>query len=135
MNAEPLFRISRGISLDPAVDAWFETRPDELGLLAKDWFNEIRAAGEQVLELVHDGHPVACIEDVPFAYVDTFKAHLNVGFFMGAFLSDPQKILQGSGKRMRHVKVGPTIPYDAEALRHLIRHAYADASNRVTQGL
>ena len=38
----------------------------------------MRACGEDVLELMHDGHPVACVEDVPFAYVDVFKSHTNV---------------------------------------------------------
>ena len=104
----------------------FRSRPDELGRLAQDWFNVMRSMGDDVLELVHDGHPVACIEDVPFAYVNVFTRHVNVGFFRGAELRDPSSLLQGSGKRMRHVKVSPVVRYDAEGLEQLIDEAYQD---------
>ncbi|MEI9965905.1 MAG: DUF1801 domain-containing protein [Caulobacteraceae bacterium] len=58
---------------------------------------------------MHDGHPTACVGDAAFAYVDAFRAHVNVGFFHGAALDDPAGLLEGTGKRMRHVKpsLGP----------------------------
>jgi hypothetical protein len=55
--------------------------------------------------VLHDGHPTACVAEAAFAYVDTFKAHVNVGFFCGAELADPKGMLEGSGKLMRHVKI------------------------------
>jgi hypothetical protein len=39
-----------------------------------------------------------------------FTAHVNVGFFRGAELSDPNGLLQGTGKFMRHVKLRPGAP-------------------------
>jgi hypothetical protein len=38
-----------------------------------------------------------------FDYVNVFKAHVNVGFFQGTALPDPAKLLEGTGKRIRHV--------------------------------
>ena len=128
---EELFRIQPGTRHDAAVEAWFAARPDELGHLARSWFNEMRAQGDDVVEQLHDGCPVASIEDVPFAYVNVFTAHLNVGFFMGAFLPDPTTLLLGAGKRMRHVKVSPVISIDHSALVTLIGHAYADIKHRM----
>ena len=121
-----LFRLAIGDRRSPEVAEWFDSRPDELGLLARDWFSHLRNAGDDVLEMIHDGCPVACVEDAPFGYVNVFTSHVNVGFFRGAFLPDPDAILLGTGKRMRHVKVSPVIAYDAAALERLVADAYAD---------
>lgn len=80
---------------------------------------------------MHDGCPVACVEDAPFGYVNVFKAHVNVGFFCGAELEDPSGLLEGSGKRMRHVKVKPGDDLNVTALSALIDSAYADITSRL----
>ena len=111
----------------PAVDDWFAERNDALAAVAHTWFERMRGCGPDVVELVHDGCPVACIGDVPFAYVNTFTKHVNVGFFNGADLPDPSALLEGTGKRMRHVKLRPAAQVDERALRELIAAAYEDA--------
>lgn len=120
-------RFSGAVAHDPAVDAWFADRNDALAAIAHRWFEHIRDCGDDVLELVHDGCPVACIADVPFAYVNAFTKHVNVGFFNGAALADPSGLLQGGGKRMRHVKLRPGEEINETALRTLIAGAYRDA--------
>ena len=67
----------------------------------------MRRRGADVHELMHDGCPTACVGDAAFGYVNAFREHVNVGFFTGAFLSDPDGLLEGTGKRMRHVKLRP----------------------------
>jgi len=69
---------------DPAVARWFDDRPGELGALARRWFAVMRGCGDDVRELVHDGCPVACVEEESFGYVNVFRAHVNAGFFRGA---------------------------------------------------
>ena len=83
------------------------TGPSNCAPSPSTWFEQMRQCGDDVRELMHDGCPVACVEDAPFAYVNEFKSHVNVGFFYGAMLEDPAGILEGSGKRMRHVKLKP----------------------------
>src|SRR5579871_6732941 len=119
---------------DPAIDAWFHERPCKLGAIARHWFQGMRKCGDEVRELLHDGCPVACLGDVPFAYVNVFTAHVNVGFFRGAALPDPAGLLQGSGKFMRHVKLRPGIATDEAALHRLIEAAYSDIKARVENG-
>ena len=111
---------------DPAVDAWLFGHEDELGATARRWFEVMRACGEDVRELLHDGQPTACVGDAAFAYVDAFRAHVNVGFFHGATLPDPCGLLEGSGRFMRHVKLRREAAVDAAALAKLIEVAYAD---------
>ena len=80
---------------------------------------------------MHDGYATACVEDAPFAYVGVFRDHVNVGFFHGAALPDPEGLLQGTGKSMRHVKVKPGLDLDRSALDALIAAAYLDIIARL----
>jgi hypothetical protein len=116
---------------DPAVDAWLSQQAPTLGAIAKTWFARMRGCGRDVRELLHDGCPVACVRDAPFGYVNVFTAHVNVGFFLGAELEDPAGLLQGAGRRMRHVKVKPDAEVDAAALDALIAAAYVDIRSRL----
>jgi hypothetical protein len=106
-------------------------RPAALGAIARRWFEVMRGCGDDVRELLHDGHPTACVADAAFAYVNAFTAHVNVGFFRGAELADPARLLEGRGKFMRHVKLRPERDVDAGALTELIRSAYADIGRRL----
>lgn len=121
-----LLRFPAAVNRDPAIDEWFRARPDELGSVANRWFEVMRGCGDDVRELLHDGHPTACVGDAAFGYVNAFKAHVNVGFFRGAELDDPDNLLNGNGKFMRHVKLRPDFDIDADALTRLIKHAYTD---------
>ena len=105
--ADHLFRFPQAVRRDAAVEDWLASRPVALRALARQWFERMRGCGEDVRELMHDGCPVACVTDAAFAYVNVFKAHVNIGFFFGAELADPAGILEGRGRRMRHVKLRP----------------------------
>jgi len=129
-----LLRFDGAVERDPAIDAWIEAHEGRLGAIAHHWFEVMRKCGDEVRELLHDGCPVACLGDVPFGYVNVFTSHVNVGFFHGAALSDPDHLLQGTGKFMRHVKLRPGTPTNAAALSGLIEAAYADIKARVEQG-
>ena len=138
MNGVLLF--PGGVKRDPAIDAWLNERTPELGAIARKWFTQMRGCGDDVRELMHDGAPTACVGDAAFGYVNVFTAHANVGFFFGAELEDPTGLLEGTGKRMRHVKVKPGADLNVAALSVLIDAAYADikarigqSSNRVTE--
>jgi len=111
---------------DPGIESWMRERPGELGSIALEWFEIIRGCGIDVRELLHDGHPTACVGDAAFAYVNAFSRHVNVGFFAGAKIPDPTRLLQGTGKFMRHVKIVPGAAIDAAALRQLIETAYRE---------
>jgi hypothetical protein len=129
-----LLRFDGAVECDPAIDAWFVAHPGELGTIAREWFGVMRRCGDEVRELLHDGCPVACLGDFPFAYVNVFTAHANVGFFQGAVLKDPARLLQGTGRFMRHVKLRLGIAADDAALRGLIEAAYADMKQRLENG-
>lgn len=119
------------VERDPGIEAWFMGQPYELAQISRRWFGVIRSCGADVCELLHDGHPTACIGGAAFAYVNAFRAHVNVGFFHGAALADPKGLLEGTGKYMRHVKLKPHSGLDAEALSELVVAAYDDITERL----
>ena len=129
-----LFRLNGAVERDPAIDGWMKEHAGELGAIAQTWFEVMRKCGDEVRELLHDGCPTACLGDAAFGYVNVFTSHVNVGFFQGASLQDPARLLQGTGKFMRHVKLKPGAAANAAALRRLIEAAYSDIKARVEHG-
>jgi len=129
-----LFRLNGAVVRDPAIAAWMKKHSGELGAIAHHWFEVMRKCGDEVRELMHDGCPTACLGDAAFAYVNVFTSHVNVGFFQGSALPDPVRLLQGTGKFMRHVKLKPGTATNAAALRRLIDAAYSDIKTRVEHG-
>ena len=126
-----LLRFNGAVVRDPAIDRWMEDHAGDLGAVAREWFDLMRKCGDEVREVLHDGFPTACFGDVPFAYVSVFTSHANVGFFYGAELPDPAGLLEGNGKRMRHVKLRPGTPLKKAALTKLVKDSYADVKERV----
>jgi hypothetical protein len=125
-----IFRVSGAVKRDPTLDLWLRDDLVELRSIAQEWFERMRRCGDDVREVMHDGCPVACVEDAPFGYVNSFNSHVSVGFFYGAWLKDPAGLLEGSGKRMRHVKLKPGRKVEA-ALSDLVDAAYVDIKARL----
>ena len=128
MHTPALFTLSGAVEHEPAIDRWLEARS---AAMASDWFKAMRGCGTNVRELMHDGCPTVCVQDAPFAYVNAFRSHVNVGFFHGASLADPEGLLEGVGKYMRHVKLKPGRTIDAAALEALINASYQDILMRL----
>lgn len=126
-----LFRFPTAVTRDPAVEVWMREHSGELGLIARRWFEVMRACGDDVRELLHDGHPTACVGEAAFGYVNQFTSHVNVGFFRGAEIADPDGLLEGTGKFMRHVKLRLGDPINTTALTKLIKTAYTDMKRRL----
>ena len=130
---DDLFRLSGASPNDPAVESWFASG-DPLRALVEPWFERLRGCGPDVAQILHDGNPTACVGDAAFAYVAAFATHAAIGFFHGASLPDPSGVLEGSGKRMRHVKLRWDRSPDPAILAGLIDAAYRDISRRLEEG-
>jgi hypothetical protein len=126
-----LMRFPTAVKHDPAIDAWLRAQRSDLRPLVETWFAQMRRCGSDVRELMHDGAPTACVGDAAFGYVNAYKDHVNVYFFFGALLKDPARLLEGTGKRGRHVKLFPRREVDAAALGRLVAEAYADIRKRL----
>lgn len=121
-----IFRLTGASIRDAAIACWLAGQPPQLASIACCWVQRLRDCGADVRELMHDGCPTFCVEDAAFAYVNAFKAHVSVGFYQGAALPDPAKLLEGAGKFMRHVKLRPGVDLQDAGLEELIRVAHGD---------
>jgi hypothetical protein len=130
-----LFRFTSAVRRDPDIESWMHEHVGELGTIAQRWFEVMRDCGDDVRGVLNDGHPTACVTDAAFAYVNAFGAHVNVGFFRGAELADPDGLLEGTGQYMRHVKVRPDSNIDTSALAALVDAAYTDMKRRLGRTL
>ena len=59
----------------------------------------------------------------PFCFYMVGKNHVTFGFHFGTSLSDPEGLLEGTGKNMRHVKLRDVQSLEQEGLRELVRSA------------
>src|SRR6185369_3907011 len=65
-----------------------------------------------------------------FLHIASYAKHVNLGFNQGASLPDPQKVLVGTGNRIRHIKFMPGTELEKPWLRRYIRAAIAHAGGR-----
>jgi len=128
---DDILRFPSAVKHDPAIEPWLRAQRNDLRPFVETWFARMRGCGGDVRELMHDGCPTACVHDAAFGYVNAFKDHVNVGFFFGALLKDPARLLEGTGKRGRHVKLRPGHAVDAAALAKLVEAAYVDIRARL----
>lgn len=61
-----------------------------------------------------------------YVYVAVFKSRVNLGFYNGASLPDPEGLLEGTGKSLRHVKLSELAACKTKAVKDLVRAAIAD---------
>ena len=59
-------------------------------------------------------------------YLMPFDKWINLGFYQGADLPDPQNRLEGTGKKLRHVKIRAVDECEAQAIRDLLTAAIAE---------
>ena len=124
ISPDDILRFPSAVKHDPRIDAWLRGQRPDLRPLLETWFGYMRQCGGDVRELMHDGCPTACVGDAAFGYVNSFKDHVDVGFFFGALLRDPALLLEGTGKRGRHVKLRPGHEIDSAALAQFVDAAY-----------
>lgn len=65
-----------------------------------------------------------------YAYIMPMRGYINLGFYQGALLADPQRLLEGTGKGLRHVKIRSLAEADRPAVRALVAAALARRRKR-----
>jgi hypothetical protein len=58
-----------------------------------------------------------------FCYIDLYDDQVNLGFNQGAELPDPEGLLEGPGKMLRHTKIAEPEDLEDPAVRRLLEAA------------
>ena len=69
-----------------------------------------------------------------YCYIGLYKAHVNLGFYYGIALSDPDQLLEGTGKNLRHIKFQDKMAVDQPAIRDLITEAMQEREQALNLG-
>jgi hypothetical protein len=80
----------------------------------------IHGAVPGVREAIKWGRPVFSTSS-DFAYLKAAKNHVTLGFFYGHNLDDPDHLLEGSGKDMRHLKIKSVEQVHTDQIIHWIK--------------
>jgi hypothetical protein len=69
-----------------------------------------------------------------FCYIATSAGHVNLGFPRGASLPDPNRVLEGKGKAMRHIKFRTQHDVERPFVRRYIQAALDQAARAAPAG-
>lgn len=107
---------------DKTVDGYIaglETWQAEIASLVR---GIILKAAPEVKESIKWAQPVY-ESNGPFAYMKAFKNAVNFGFWRGVDLDDPKGLLEGSGDKMRHIKLASLDDIDEAIFTAFVKQA------------
>ena len=84
------------------------------------------------VEVVWPNHKIASFGVGPkkmtqhYAYIAVQSSHINLGFYHGASLADPSGLLEGTGKKLRHIKIRDQASAKIGAIAKLLHQAIAE---------
>jgi hypothetical protein len=121
----------------PTVDQWLDKLPSGLLKITKELIKIARKNMPGAHEFIYHDAVGYSVNDSPFDRICYIapqkKGYVNFGFFFGAALPDPQKLLVGEGKRLRHVKIWQVQDTKNPALEKLIATAWKEAPKSVAK--
>jgi hypothetical protein len=103
----------------------------DLAAIARRLRAIIRAVDANTVETVRLGDNAATYGVGPkkmtdgYAYIMPMRGYVNLGFYQGAMLADPERLLAGTGKGLRHVKIRALAEANRPAVRALLAKALA----------
>lgn len=108
----------------------YDAKVQKLALAARKLILE---EAPQVSEFIYEVYTIAdhfSFTERPgdaFVFTTTHANWVNLGFNFGALLPDPDRLLEGEGKLIRHVRIAQTGDLEAASVRELVRDAMAQA--------
>jgi hypothetical protein len=123
------------VKKNPTVEEWLEKLPSDLQIITRELIAVARENMHNVHEFIYHDAVGYSVNDSPFDRICYIapqkKGYVNFGFFFGAGLSDPKKLLIGEGKRLRHVKIWRVEEAKNPALTKLIAATWKEAPKSV----
>ena len=105
------------------ITDWLDSVEESEQTLAASVIAFIRESLDDADETVKWNNPCFVVAGSNCLYVSAQDGYVNLGFYEGTSLDDPAGLLEGTGKKMRHVKVHSSDELDNPALTDLVRAA------------
>ena len=121
---------------DEVFEAWLADQPAESHQLIRDIRTAIIAAGHNFTEGIKWGTPGYWLPEISrrnIVYIAPHSNYVRLGFFNGATMPDTDNLLEGTGKKLRHIKIYEVTESNRQSLTSYIRasaeHAIADPNS------
>lgn len=86
------------------VEAFIRQASPAIRPVLRDLRQLVREELPEAKEEIKWGRPVYSLNQI-VCYLAAAENHANLGFYRGIELEDPKGLLQGDGKKLRHIKV------------------------------
>jgi hypothetical protein len=108
--------------LKKKVEKWFSALPDEQRNMLTELQQLVLSQHNNFKEEIKWGQPCYSLNKL-VCYLAKYKTHVALGFQQGAHLNDPEKLLEGEGKNMRHIKFKASESFNSQLVKSLILEA------------
>ena len=120
---------------DP-VEMFLSNFPEEIRTISRELRAMVRRAMPGAHEFLYYDAINYSLSNLPLeriCYIRPVQKRVTLGFLFGRQLDDPHHLLQGTGKRMRHVKVRALEDTRNPALEELVKAAWANGADATEQ--
>ncbi len=128
-------RFEEEVMKDP-VENFLASYPSDIKEIARELRTIIRSIMPEAHEAIyHDvvNYSLSASMNERLVYLAMLKNYVRLGFMFGGYLPDPDKMLVGEGKRLRHIKVSTLKEAQQPALKRLIQAAWTDGRAHIAQ--
>lgn len=119
-----------------AIETHLAGQPSDVRAICLD----LRATAQRAMPDAHERwyhgsicYSLSASRFEPLCYIAPMRGYVNLGFFFGSHLDDPEHLLEGTGTRMRHVKVRTLAEARNPALARLLEAAWLDGPGSIAQ--
>jgi len=116
------------------IENYISKLPDELQRICRKLRRVVRAQMPEAHEMIYHGTICFAISPSKFSpvvYIGPKTSWVNLGFFFGADIPDPEKLLLGEGKRMRHIKIRNEEEAGNPAIKRIVKSAWGKAHHDI----
>ena len=122
--------------MSDSVEMFLSNYPEEIQTISRELRSMARRAMPGAHEFLYYDAINYSVSNSPLeriCYIRPLQKRVTLGFLFGRQLDDPHHLLQGTGKRMRHVKVRALEDTRNHALEELVKAAWANGTDAGAQ--
>jgi hypothetical protein len=103
------------------IDEYTKDQDNDKGAIVKELVTIVKKAAPSGEDGIKWSQPVFWDDNGPFCFIKAHKDHVNIGFWRGAQMKDPKGLLEGTGEKMRHIKITTTQDIDEGAITDFVQ--------------
>jgi len=123
------------LSLVDVVKEFLSNYPDQIRMITEELRHMARRAMPRAREFLYYDAVNYSLSDSPLeriCYISPAQNQVTLGFLFGAHLDDQHHLLQGIGKRARHIKIRTLEEAKNPALKGLVKAAWNDGAASIS---